>query len=1231
MTVAAPTLLMPPTSLPTAQDGVSFSTTFVESGGTAPYHYSVIAGSGSAPFNTIPAGITLNAATGLFSGTPTATGTFNFTIQALDSSTGSGNTGSGPFNIQQTYTWTITPPTLVISPVTINLPNAQVGAAYSEPLVGSGGTAAYSFVITFGQLPGGLTLSPAGVISGTPTSGGPYAITVKMTDSTTGNGPYSTTINYGLNVTSPTLGFAPQPAAQVGVAYSQPIVGTGGTAPYRFFTFTTGNGSAPFNTLPAGMSLSFAGVLSGTPTAGGNFSIDVTATDSSSGTGPYTYSQLVTIVVNTPSITFTPNPMPNATDGAPYSQALTASGSTAPYSNFIVHSGNLPTGLTLSSSGVVSGTPTEGGTFNFVIWATDSSTGNGPYTTGQNVTLTVNPPIFVFSPAASGLTAAQVGVSGYSTTFTVVGGTAPYGSFIIVTGSGSFPFNTLPAGMALTPAGILSGTPTAGGNFNFTVQATDSSLATNGGHGPYTENQNYTLTVNPPTIVLSPATLPNDQVGQSYSTTITGSGGTAPYHAFSISAGALPPGLTISAGGTISGTATGGGTYGFTVRALDSSTGNGPYAYTQAYSLTSTPPTITFTPASPAIAQVGAVYSQTLSGVGGTAPYNSFVVSGGALPAGLSLSLAGVISGTPTAGGTFNFTVTAADSSTGIAPYLVPPHYTGSQSFTLTVNPPAFVFTPNNLAAPAKVGVAYSQGFTVTGGTAPYGTFALATGTGSAPFNSAPPGLTINPVTGLLSGTPTASGTFKFVVSATDSSTGTGPFTQSQTYTLVVNAPTLVFSPTTLVNGQAGVLYTQPFTITGGSAPYHNFTVIAGSLPADVTISNSGILSGAPGATGTFNFTVQGTDSTTGNGPYSISQAFTWTITAPNIVLSPATLPAAQVGVSYSDQVIATGGTAPYHNFVIIGGALPSGLTISGSGLISGTPTEGGSFSLQMQATDSTTGPGSPFTSMLISTLLVTPPSISVLPAALPAAQVGAVYSQTVSASGGTAPYRFFQVTSGALPAGLTLSIGGVLSGTPTAGGSFTFTIQTTDSSTGSGPYTGSRTYSGFLVNAPVFVFTPSPLPTGQVGAAYNQAVSVSGGTAPITQLQRQLRIAPAGVDLVRRRRRHRHPHRGRHLHLQRAGHRLQHRHRRAVHRRPEPHADRQHADVCVQPRRLARGSGRRRLQSADHHHRRHRSLSQLRRQHGQRQRPQQHAAGGSDAERQHRPLERHSDGRRRL
>ena len=624
----------------------------------------------------------------------------------------------------------------------------------------------------------------------------------------------------------------------------------------------------------------------------------------------------------------------------------------AAYSNFIVHSGNLPTGLTLSNTGTISGTPTEGGTFNFVVDVTDSSTNTGPYTTGQLVSLTVNAPTFVFNPGPAGLSPAQVGNAAYNTTFTITGGIAPYSNFAVTGGA-------LPTGMSLSNTGALTGTPTAGGSFTFTVSATDSSLLVNGGHGPYTQSQAYTLAVIAPTIALSPATLPNDQVGQSYSQTLTGSGGTAPYTNFTISAGAMPPGLTISPSGTISGIATGGGLYSFTVQAKDSSTGSGPFTFTQAYTLTSNKPTITFTPTTPANAQIGVGYSQTLTAAGGTAPYGSFVIAGGALPAGLTLSTGGVISGIPTAGGTFNFTVTAADSSTGIAPFTVPPAYTSTQSFTLLVNPPAFVFTPSTLTTTAQIGVGYSQTFTVSGGTAPYSGFTLSTGSGSAPFIAAPAGLTINPVTGLLSGTPTSSGAFTFTVRATDSSTSAGPYTQqSQVYTLTVNAPSLTFSPTTLANGQAGVNFTQPFTITGGSAPYHNFTIISGALPSGVTVSNSGVLSGAPGAVGTFSFTVQGTDSTTGAGPYSISQAFTWTITAPSIVLSPATLPAATDGVSYSAQIIGSAGTAPYNSFVITGGALPPGLTMSSSGLITGTPTAAGSFSFSLTADDSTTGPG---------------------------------------------------------------------------------------------------------------------------------------------------------------------------------------------------------------------------------------------------------------------------------
>ncbi len=91
--------------------------------------------------------------------------------------------------------------------------------------------------------------------------------------------------------------------------------------------------------------------------------------------------------------------------------------------------------------------------------------------------------------------------------------------------------------------------------------------------------------------------------------------------------------------------------------------------------------------------------------------------------------------------------------------------------------------------------------------------------------------------------------------------------------------------------------------------------------------------------------------------------------------------------------------------------------------------------------------------------LTVNAPTLTLAPATLPAAIVGTAYSQSITASGGTAPYAY-AVTAGALPAGMVLSSAGTLSGTPTAGGTFNFTVTATDASTGSGPYTASAAYS---------------------------------------------------------------------------------------------------------------------------------------------------------------------------
>src|SRR5439155_10851615 len=194
--------------------------------------------------------------------------------------------------------------------------------------------------------------------------------------------------------------------------------------------------------------------------------------------------------------------------------------------------------------------------------------------------------------------------------------------------------------------------------------------------------------------------------------------------------------------------------------------------------------------------------------------------------------------------------------------------------------------------------------------------------------------------------------------------------------------------------------------------------------PAGLTLSAAGVISGTPAATTTANFTVQVTDSAS----QTATKALSITVNVPTLsITTDSLLTAGTVGVSYSQNLTAAGGRAPY-TWSLVSGTLPAGLTLAAAGVIRGTPTAATTANFTVQVTDSASQ-----TATKLFLITVTPELLSIVTTSpLATGTVGATYSQTLTATGAAAPYTW-SLISGPLPAGLTLSSAGVISGTPTA------------------------------------------------------------------------------------------------------------------------------------------------------------------------------------------------------
>ena len=848
--------------------------------------------------------------------------------------------------------------------------------------------------------------------------------------------------------------------AEVGISYIDQVTTNGGNFP---FTFTVAYGQ-----LPSGLFLDFYnGIMSGTPSTIGSYTFSIGVTDAQN-----TYAEReFTIEVTDQLEIATPETLPRGIKLWDYFASIETAGGTPPYSySFtgvsryevfeirtawfyardacISQGGHLATISSSAENNFIASLLKSPYSYWIGLYRT-STVASWEWVTGEPVIFT-NWPVYL---------------SGGATMY--MGSTGAWNNVIDAHGY-ICEYDIIP-GLVTNASGNIEGVPTSTGSHQLSVDVTDSSGRT--------ASKTFNLSIDD-TFVLTTTKLNNGIVGSPYTQTLTATGGYGTY-TWNVYAGQLPDGIVLNSNGQLTGTPTR-ATNGTIVLSVTDD-----YGRTQFKDLNFlVVDPLTFITSSLPTGLTDAGYSELIVTRGGVGPFSYSYE--GQLPAGLSLNTStGIISGIPTSAGYVNVIIHVTDSTW-------PTSQTVSQTMGIRTTS-LLTITTSAVLPPVK------KGDTIT-------PITLSAGGGASPYSwdivsgYLPAGITLDAVTGTLSGTALAGGDYIFTLQVTDT---TDYSSEKEFFFTVYND--LEIATNVVPSGGVDDPYYAILEAKGGKAPY-SWRLVSGTLPTGLTLSSDGRITGTPSARQSYQFTVEVSDA---DSPAQAVQKTYSIETYDDLYIETTGLLNGRIDEAYTATINASLGVPPY-SFSVSSGVLPPGLILDStneSATISGIPTTPGDYNFTIEVSDT----GTPVATTSVTYSITIYADLTITTDAPTSAFRGEYYSDSILVTGGALPYTW-DIVAGELPAGLSLNRAtGAITGITQIieGQSSTFTIRVTE---GAEPYGHVEKTFALYVITPLAIETTT-IQNGMQNLAYSATLAGTGGISPYTW-SINAGILPLGLSL---------------------------------------------------------------------------------------------------------------------